>query len=56
MGRKRDTVRQRDDINRRRGALRREKGGDDVSWADANLTRPKNKKIHTVDSADTNGQ
>jgi hypothetical protein len=28
----------------------RGKGGDNVSWAEANLTRPK-KKIHTVDSA-----
>jgi hypothetical protein len=30
------------------------KGGDDVSWADANLTGPKNEKIHVVDSASTN--
>jgi hypothetical protein len=29
----------------------RGKRGDNVSWAEANLTRPKNKKIHTVDSA-----
>jgi hypothetical protein len=25
------------------------KGGDDVNWVDANLTRPKNEKIHVVD-------
>jgi hypothetical protein len=33
----------------------RGKGGDDVSWADVNLNRPKIKKIHAVDSATTNG-
>jgi hypothetical protein len=27
--------------------LRREKGGNDVSWADANLTGPKNEKRFT---------
>jgi hypothetical protein len=27
----------------------REKGGDDISWADANLIVPKMKKIHAVD-------
>jgi hypothetical protein len=32
----------------------RGKGGDDASWADVNLTGP--KKIHMVDSVDTNGQ
>jgi hypothetical protein len=25
-------------------ALEREKGGDDASWADANITEPKNKE------------
>jgi hypothetical protein len=35
----------------------REKGGDDVSWADINLTGPKNeKKINMVDSVAKNGQ
>jgi hypothetical protein len=34
----------------------RGKGGDDASWADANLTRPKMKKIYAVDSAATNGR
>jgi hypothetical protein len=35
----------------------RGKGGDDVSWADANLIGLKNeKKIHTIDSAATNGR
>jgi hypothetical protein len=35
-------------------ALGREKGGDNVSWADMNLTGSKNKiKIHTVGSATT---
>jgi hypothetical protein len=28
----------------------RRKGGDDVSWFDANLIGPKIKKIHVVDS------
>jgi hypothetical protein len=35
--------------------LERKKGGDDVSWANANLTGVKIKKIHMVDSAGTNG-
>jgi hypothetical protein len=35
--------------------LERGKGGDDV-WAEANLTGPKMKKIHAVDSAGTNGR
>jgi hypothetical protein len=34
----------------------RRKRADDTSWAVANLTVPKNKKIYTVDSAATNGQ
>jgi hypothetical protein len=33
----------------------REKGGDDVSWADVNLIGPKIKKIHTVNSTASNG-
>jgi hypothetical protein len=32
---------------------RREKGRDDASWSDANLTRLK-KKIHVIDSAAIN--
>jgi hypothetical protein len=36
-------------------APERAKGGDDVSWANTNLTELKMKKIHTVDSADANG-
>jgi hypothetical protein len=43
MGRKCGTVRWRDNASRRRGDTKGEKGGDDASWADANLTRPKNK-------------
>jgi hypothetical protein len=34
-------------------ALGRGKGGDDVSWADINLTGSKNKKIHAVGLATT---
>jgi hypothetical protein len=30
------------------------KRGDDTSWADVNLTRPKMKKNHTIDSIATN--
>jgi hypothetical protein len=33
----------------------RGKGVDDASWADVNLTRPKNKKIYTVYLAPSNG-
>jgi hypothetical protein len=29
---------------------RRKKGGNDAGWADVNLTEPKMKKIHAVDS------
>jgi hypothetical protein len=36
-------------------APRRGKERDDASWADVNLIGPKMKKIHTVDSAATNG-
>jgi hypothetical protein len=32
----------------------REKGEDDVSWAEGNLSGSKMKKINTDDSADTN--
>jgi hypothetical protein len=35
-------------------ALAREKIVNDTSWADANLTVPKNEKIHTVDLAASN--
>jgi hypothetical protein len=31
------------------------KGRDDANWPDANLVRLKMKKIHTVESAGTNG-
>jgi hypothetical protein len=34
---------------------RREKGVDDASWVDVNLTVSKIKKIHVIDSASTNG-
>jgi hypothetical protein len=54
MRRKRDTERRHDDVGQRRGGTEEGKGGDDVSWADVNLTGPKMKKIHTVDSAGTN--
>jgi hypothetical protein len=37
-------------------APKRGKRGDDASWTNANLTEPKMKKIHTVDSAGTNGR
>jgi hypothetical protein len=32
----------------------RRKRGDDISWADTNLTEQKIKKINTVDSTTTN--
>jgi hypothetical protein len=35
-------------------APERRNGEDDISWADANLTGPKIKKIHAVDSSTTN--
>jgi hypothetical protein len=44
MGRKRDTVRQRDDVSRRRCGTEEGKEGDDVSWANVNLTGPKNEE------------
>jgi hypothetical protein len=37
-------------------ASERGKGGDDANWADVNVTGPKIKKIHTVDSVATNGR
>jgi hypothetical protein len=40
-----ETARGCDDVDRRRGGTGREKGADDVSRADANLTGLKNKKI-----------
>jgi hypothetical protein len=53
---KRNTARWNADVDRRRGITREKKGGDDVSWADANLTGPKNKKKYEVDSASINGR
>jgi hypothetical protein len=58
MERKRDTVRWRgvamsDGVE---AALGREKLVDNASWAEANLTVLKKKKIHTVDSVATIGQ
>jgi hypothetical protein len=35
-------------------APERGKGGDNASWADANLIGPKNEKIHVVDSTAIN--
>jgi hypothetical protein len=35
---------------------RHRKRGDDVSWADANLTGQKMKKMHTINLVATNGQ
>jgi hypothetical protein len=37
-------------------APERRKGGDEVSWDDANLTGLKNKKNHVVHSTGTNGR
>jgi hypothetical protein len=37
-------------------APRRGKGGDNASWANANLSRPKMRKIHAVDSVATIGR
>jgi hypothetical protein len=36
--------------------LGREKGGENISWADANFTGQKIKKIYVVDSTATNGR
>jgi hypothetical protein len=44
MRRKRDTERRHDDVGQRRGGTEEGKGGDDVSWADANLIGPKNEE------------
>jgi hypothetical protein len=53
-------VTQRDDVMMSVGGevtLRREKGGDDVSLTDMNLTKPKNKENpHAVDSVGINGR
>jgi hypothetical protein len=43
MGRKRDTARRHSDVVRRRSGTRERKGGDNASWADMNLTGPKNE-------------
>jgi hypothetical protein len=34
----------------------RGKRGDDISWANENLTGVKNKKNHTIDSVSINGR
>jgi hypothetical protein len=44
IGRKRDTVRRCDDVDRGETTPRREKGGNNASWADVNLTGAKNKE------------
>jgi hypothetical protein len=44
IGRKRDTVRRLDDVAGGEATPRREKGGDNANWTDANLTGPKNKE------------
>jgi hypothetical protein len=44
MGRKRDTTLRHDDVSGGEVAPRREKAGDDASWADPNLTGLKNKE------------
>jgi hypothetical protein len=41
-------------LARGEAAPEREKGGDNVSWFDANLIGQKIKKIYTVDSTGTN--
>jgi hypothetical protein len=33
-----------------------ERGGDNVSWADVNLTGPKNEKKYTIDSTAINDE
>jgi hypothetical protein len=45
MERKRGTVRWHDDVDRRRGNTGEGTRGNDVSWADMNLTGPKNKEL-----------
>jgi hypothetical protein len=37
-------------------ATPKKRGWDDASWADTNLTGPKMKKIHAVDSVAINGR
>jgi hypothetical protein len=44
MARKHDTAQRCDDVDRRRGGTGRGNEGDDASWADSNLTRPKNEE------------
>jgi hypothetical protein len=44
MGRKRDTTQQCDNLGQRKCSTGEGKGGDDVSWADANFTGPENKE------------
>jgi hypothetical protein len=44
MGRKYDTARCVVTSVRGEAVPGREKGGDDISWADVNLSRPKNEK------------
>jgi hypothetical protein len=53
IGRKCDTVWRHDDVDQMRDDIGREKGGDDIGWADANLTRSKMKKIYAADSIGT---
>jgi hypothetical protein len=44
MGRKRDAVQRRGDVGQRKCGTGEGKGGDNVSWADTNLTRLKNEE------------
>jgi hypothetical protein len=52
MGRKHDTT--YGVISRRRGGTGEGNGEDNINWANVNLTGPKIKKIHTVNSVTTN--
>jgi hypothetical protein len=54
MRKKHDTTQWRGDAGQRRGGTEEEKGGDNASWDDANLTGQKIKKIHAIDSFATN--
>jgi hypothetical protein len=54
MGRKHDTARRRDDIDRKRGDIGEEKGRRQRR-ADVNITGSKMKKIYTIDLATING-
>jgi hypothetical protein len=55
-----DSMRNKCDMAQRCGDIGRtrdgSRGGDDGSWVDTNLTKPKNKKIHEVNSTITNRQ